>query len=144
MHYTDWFVWSLFSFRGVAEQMHGVAWRLWRLQGECMELHVACKDNPFLLRGSVEDCNKKQWRKHPETSFLILVGKWSPKLGGGPHRWFLSQSLFLDIWIMVYELQDAICGWLVKLLKIYGPLFLDIGRSLFLDCQSKNRSVEYY
>ena len=30
------------------------------LQGECMELHVACKDNPFLLRGSVEDCNKKQ------------------------------------------------------------------------------------
>ena len=34
--------------------------------------------------------------------------------------------LFLDIWIMVYELQDAICGWLVKLVKIDGPLFLDI------------------
>ena len=52
--------------------------------------------------------------------------------------------LFLDIWIMVYELRDAICGWLVKLVKIDGPLFLDIGQNLFLDCQSKNRSVEYY
>ena len=43
-----------------AWRMHGVAWCLQRLQGECMELHVACKDSPFLLRGSVEDCNKKQ------------------------------------------------------------------------------------
>ena len=53
-----------FSFRSVAsrvaEQMRGVAGRLQRLQGECMELHVACKDNPLLLRGSVEVCNKKQ------------------------------------------------------------------------------------
>ena len=60
------------------------------------------------------------------------------------HRIFLAQSLFLDMSIIFYELQDVICGWLVKLLKIDGTLFLDIGRSLFLDCQSKNRSVEYY
>jgi len=38
----------------------------------------------------------------------------------------LVQSLFLDIWIMVYELQDAICGLLVMLVKIDGLLFLDI------------------
>ena len=44
----------------VVGQMHGVVGRVQRLQGECMELHVACKDNPFLLRWSVEDCNKKQ------------------------------------------------------------------------------------
>ena len=41
-------------------------------------------------------------------------------------RLFLAQSLFLDIWIMFYELEDAICGWLVKLEKIDGLLFLDI------------------
>ena len=53
--------------------------------------------------------------------------------------------LFLDIWIMFYELQDANCGWLVKSEKIDGLLFLDIvGRNLFLDFQSKTRYVEYY
>ena len=34
--------------------------------------------------------------------------------------------LFLDIWIMFDELQDAIFGWLVKLEKIDGFIFLDI------------------
>ena len=28
---------------------------------------------------------------------------------------FLAQSLFLDMSIIFYKLQDAICGWLVKL-----------------------------
>ena len=154
MHYTNSVVWRLFSFRNVAarvaEWIHGVAGCLQRLQGECMELHVTCKDIPFLLRGSVEFCNKKQWRRHPETSFLILVGKWSPKLGGEPHMWFFVAKsifrlcLFLDIWIIVYKLRDAIYGWLVKLVKIDGPLFLDIGWFLFLDCQAKNRIVKYY
>ena len=49
----------------------------------------------------------------------------------GPQAIFGAKSifrlcLFLDIWIMFYELQDAICGWLVKLEKIDGLLFLDI------------------
>ena len=52
--------------------------------------------------------------------------------------------LFLDIWSMVQGLQYVILGVLVMLVKIDGPLFLDIGRSLFLDFQSKNRYVEYY
>ena len=52
--------------------------------------------------------------------------------------------LFLDMSIMVYELRDAIYGWLVKLVKIDGPLFLDIGRFLFLDCGAKNTTVKYY
>ena len=33
--------------------------------------------------------------------------------------------LFLDIWIMDRELQYAILGGLVMLVKIEGPLFLD-------------------
>ena len=41
-------------------------------------------------------------------------------------KYIFRLCLFLDIWIMVYELQDAICGWLVKSEKIYGLLFLDI------------------
>ena len=49
----------------------------------------------------------------------------------GPEAIFGAKSifrlcLFLDIWIMFYELQDAICGWLVKSGKIYGLLFLEI------------------
>ena len=52
--------------------------------------------------------------------------------------------LFLDIWIMVYELQDAIYGLLVELVEIDGPIFIDIGRFLFLDCRAKNRTVKYY
>ena len=43
----------------VARHMHGVSLRMQRLQGECMELHVTCKEIPFLLRGSVEVCNNK-------------------------------------------------------------------------------------
>ena len=59
-----------------------------------------------------------------------LSGKKSPSLNG-PTGYFLAQilfldCLFLDIWIMFYELQDAIFGWLVKSEKIYGLLFLDI------------------
>ena len=54
--------------------------------------------------------------------YLWMVGQVGKKYG----------LLFLDIWIMVYELQDAICGWLVKLVKTDGPLFLDIlGRVYF-------------
>ena len=52
--------------------------------------------------------------------------------------------LFLDTGIMVYEVQDAIYGLLVELVKIDGPLFLYIGRFLFLDCRAKNRTVKYY
>ena len=49
----------------------------------------------------------------------------------GPQAIFGAQSifkicLFLDMSIIFYELQDAICGWLVKLEKIDGLLFLDI------------------
>lgn len=49
----------------------------------------------------------------------------------GPQAIFGAKSifrlcLFLDIRIMVYELQDAICGCLVMLVKIDGLLFLDI------------------
>ena len=59
-----------------------------------------------------------------------LSGKKSPSLSG-PAGYFWRKSifrlcLFLDMSIIFYELQDAICGWLVKLEKIYGPLFLDI------------------
>ena len=59
-----------------------------------------------------------------------LSGKKSPSLSG-PVGYFWRKSifrlcLFLDMSIIFYELQDAICGWLVKLVKIYGPLFLDI------------------
>ena len=43
----------------------------------------------------------------------------------GPQAIF-GASLFLDMSIIFYELQDAICGWLVKLEKIDGLLFLDI------------------
>ena len=50
----------------------------------------------------------------------------------GPQAIFGAKSifrlcLFLDIWIMVYELQDANYGLLVMLVKIDAPLFLDIG-----------------
>ena len=68
----------------------------------------------------------------------------------GPQAIFGAKSifrlcLFLDIWIMFYELQDAICGWLVKSEKnIWTSIFRRIGWNLFLDCQSKNRYVEYY
>ena len=49
----------------------------------------------------------------------------------GPQAIFGAKSifrlcLFLDMSIIFYELWDAICGWLVKLVKIDGPLFLDI------------------
>ena len=59
-----------------------------------------------------------------------LSGKKSPSLSGST-GYFWRKSifrlcLFLDIWIMFYELQDAICGWLVKSGKIDGLLFLDI------------------
>ena len=63
-------------------------------------------------------------------------GKKSPSLSG-PIGYFWRKSifrlcLFLDIWIMFYELEDAICGWLVKSEKIDGLLFLDIlGRIYF-------------
>ena len=49
----------------------------------------------------------------------VAFTKWARRL-------FLAQSLFLDIWIMFYELHDAICGLLVKSGKIDGLLFLDI------------------
>ena len=44
-----------------------------RLNVACMGLYVSCKDIPFLLRGSVEVCNKKKWNWHPETTSMILV-----------------------------------------------------------------------
>ena len=49
----------------------------------------------------------------------------------GPQAIFDTKSifrlcLFLDMSIIFDELQDAICGWLVKLEKIDGILFLDI------------------
>ena len=43
----------------------------------------------------------------------------------GPQAIF-GAGLFLDMLIIFYELQDAICGWLVKSEKIDGLLFLDI------------------
>ena len=54
----------------------------------------------------------------------------SPSLSG-PAGKFGAKSifrlcLFLDIWIMDRELQYAILGGLVMLVKIEGPLFLDI------------------
>ena len=55
----------------------------------------------------------------------------------GPQAIFGAKSifrlcLFLDIWIIFYDLQDDICGWLVKLEKIDGLLFLDVlGRIYF-------------
>ena len=50
-----------------------------------------------------------------------LSGKKSPSLSGPP-GYFWRKSifrlcLFLDMLIIFYELQDAICGWLVKLEK---------------------------
>ena len=48
------------------------------------------------------DCNKMM-----SLVKRVAFTKWARRL-------FLAQSLFLDIWIMLYELQDAICGWLVK------------------------------
>ena len=56
--------------------------------------------------------DRAQWKE-------VAFTKWA-------RRVFLAQSLFLDICIMFYKLQDAICGWLVKLEKIDGLLFLDI------------------
>ena len=49
----------------------------------------------------------------------------------GPRAIFGAKSIFrlcifLDIWIMFYELQDVICGWLFKSEKIDGIPFLDI------------------
>ena len=41
-------------------------------------------------------------------------------------KFILRLCLFLDMSIIFYELQDAICGWLVKSEKIDGLLFLDI------------------
>ena len=56
-----------------------------------------------------------------------LSGKESPSLSGpAGYLLFLAQSLFLDMSIIFYELQDAIYGWLVKSEKIDGLLFLDI------------------
>ena len=52
--------------------------------------------------------------------------------------------LFLDMVIIFQKLQDAICGWLVKLEKYMKFYFYNIGRSLFIDLRSKNRSVDYY
>ena len=54
----------------------------------------------------------------------------SPSLSG-PAGDFGAKSifrlcLFLDIWSMVQGLQYVILGLLVMLVKIYGPLFLDI------------------
>ena len=50
-----------------------------------------------------------------------LSGKNSPSLSG-PAGYFWHKSifrlcLFLEMSIIFYELQDAICGWLVKLEK---------------------------
>ena len=50
-----------------------------------------------------------------------LSGKKSPSLSG-PTGYFSHKSifrlcLFLDMSIIFYELQDDICGWLVKLEK---------------------------
>ena len=50
---------------------------------------------------------------------IVAFTKWARRL-------FLAQSLFLDMSIIFYELQDAICGWLIKSKKIDGLLFLDI------------------
>ena len=59
-----------------------------------------------------------------------LSGKNLPSLSGPQAifgaKYIFRLCLFLDIWIMSYELQDAFCGWLVKSEKIYGLLFLDI------------------
>ena len=49
----------------------------------------------------------------------------------GPQAIFGTKSifrlcLFLDMSIIFYELQDAICGWWVNLEKIDELLFLDI------------------
>jgi len=57
----------------------------------------------------------------------------------------MVQSLFLDIWVMVYELQDAVYGLLVMLGKIDGLLFLvhnKSDQSLFLYCQVKNKKSQ--
>ena len=50
-----------------------------------------------------------------------LSGKESPSLSG-PAGYFGAKSifrlcLFLNMLIIFYELQDVICGWLVKLEK---------------------------
>ena len=66
--------------------------------------------------------NSTRWWSLVERSRLHKVG---PQAIFGTKSIF-RLCLFLDIWIMVYELQDAICGWLVMLVKIYGLLFLDI------------------
>ena len=41
-------------------------------------------------------------------------------------KFIFRLCLFLDMSIIFYELQDVIFGWLFKLEKIDGLLFLDI------------------
>ena len=124
------YVWSCMALVKVARRMHGLACHMQRqsflVERECW-------------RWKEETVKEASWNIFPDPSWKVIT-----KTRWGPHKWFLSQSLFLDIWIMVYELQDAIYGWLVMLVKIDGPLFLDIGRFLFLDYRAKNRTVKYY
>ena len=54
----------------------------------------------------------------------VAFTKWARRLFW--HKSIFRLCLFLDMSIIFYELHDAICGWLVKLEKIDGLLFLDI------------------
>ena len=66
---------------------------------------IGVVDNPYLVERECWDCNKMM-----SLVKRVAFTKWARRL-------FLAQSLFLDMLIMFYELQDAICGWLVKLEK---------------------------
>ena len=61
-------------------------------------------DNPYLVERECQKCNK----------MMELSGKESPSLSGPAskfwHKSIFRLCLFLDIWIMVYELQDVVYG----------------------------------
>ena len=65
---------------------------------------IRVADNPYLVGGVLI------FNKIMSLVKIFVFTKWV-------HRLFLAQSLFLDMLIIFYELQDAICGWLVKLEK---------------------------